>query len=52
VKKKSVLIVDDHPMVREGLKVIIERNSRFEVVGEAGARLKGSEWPRSSNLIS
>jgi DNA-binding NarL/FixJ family response regulator len=41
VKKKSVLIVDDHPMVREGLKVIIERNSRFEVVGEAGGAAEG-----------
>ena len=37
VKKKSVLIVDDHPLVREGLKVIIGRSSKFEVVGEAGA---------------
>ena len=27
VKKKSVLIVDDHPLVREGLKVIIGRSS-------------------------
>jgi DNA-binding NarL/FixJ family response regulator len=41
VKKKSLLIVDDHPMVREGLKVIIERNPRFEVVGEAGSAAEG-----------
>ncbi|MFO7459362.1 MAG: response regulator transcription factor [Desulfatiglandales bacterium] len=41
MKKKSLLIVDDHPMVREGLKVIIERNSRFEVVGEAGSAAEG-----------
>ena len=32
---KSVLIVDDHPLFREGLKFIIGRNERFKVVGEA-----------------
>jgi DNA-binding NarL/FixJ family response regulator len=41
VKKKSILIVDDHPLVREGLKVIIGRSSKFEVVGEAGAAREG-----------
>ena len=41
VKKKSVLVVDDHPLVREGLKVIIGRSSKFEVVGEAGAADEG-----------
>jgi DNA-binding NarL/FixJ family response regulator len=40
-KKKSILIVDDHPLVREGLKVIIGRSSNFEVVGEAGAAREG-----------
>ena len=41
VKKKSVLVVDDHPLIREGLKVIIGRNSKFEVVGEAGSAAEG-----------
>jgi len=41
VKKKTILIVDDHPLVREGLKVIIERSSKFEVVGETGEAREG-----------
>ena len=36
VQKKTILIVDDHGLFREGLKAIIERNATFEVVGEAG----------------
>lgn len=31
-----VAIVDDHDLVREGLRAILEKESGFEVVGEAG----------------
>jgi DNA-binding NarL/FixJ family response regulator len=35
-QKKKILVVDDHPMFREGIKSIIARNPQLEVVGEAG----------------
>lgn len=31
-----ILIIDDHPMFREGLKAILRRDERYEIVGEAG----------------
>jgi len=34
--KKRIIIIDDHPLFREGLKAIIGRSSKYEVVGEAG----------------
>ncbi len=35
-----VLVADDHAMVREGIRSVLEREAGFEVVGEAGS---GSE---------
>ena len=32
----KILIVDDHFVVREGLKLILETNEKYQVVGEAG----------------
>lgn len=32
----GVLIADDHPVAREGLRVVLEDDERFRVVGEAG----------------
>jgi DNA-binding NarL/FixJ family response regulator len=34
--KIRLLIVDDHPVVRDGLRGMLERQPDFEVVGEAG----------------
>ncbi len=35
-KKIRVLIADDHPVVRHGLRTMLELDPRFEVIGEAG----------------
>ncbi|MEK7952400.1 response regulator transcription factor [Luteolibacter soli] len=37
----KVLIVDDHPVFRRGLKEIIEEQKKFEVVGEAADGMVG-----------
>lgn len=36
MEKKSILLVDDHEVVRLGLKSLLEHNDQFEVVAEAG----------------
>lgn len=35
-QKKSILIIDDHRLFRDGLKAIIERSQSYEAAGEAG----------------
>lgn len=37
----SVLIIDDHALFREGLKVIIKNDEMFDIVGEAGTGAEG-----------
>lgn len=48
-QKKRILIIDDHPLFREGIKAIIERTTRYEVVGEAGNGRQGLQMARKLN---
>jgi DNA-binding NarL/FixJ family response regulator len=42
----KVLIIDDHALFREGLKIIIDNDERFEIVGEAGTGGEGLEMAK------
>jgi two-component system, NarL family, response regulator NreC len=33
----TIVLVDDHPIIREGLKNLLDPDGRFQVVGEAGS---------------
>ncbi len=46
-QKKTILILDDHPMFREGLKAIIEGDTGFEVIGEASNAREGLRIARN-----
>jgi two-component system response regulator DevR len=41
--KKRIILVDDHEVVRLGLKALLERHPQFEVVGEAGSAREALE---------
>lgn len=43
MKKKDILLVDDHEVVRLGLKSLLEHNDQFEVVAEAGTAKEAVE---------
>ena len=43
----EILIIDDHPLFREGLKSILARDKRFTVAGEAGSGREGIDMAKS-----
>jgi len=48
-RKKHILIIDDHPLFREGIKTIIQGDSRYEVIGEAGNASQGLKLAKKLN---
>ena len=47
MSEATVLLVDDHPVVREGYRRLIESRSRFRVVGEADTAAEAYRLYRS-----
>ena len=41
--KIKLLLIDDHPILREGLKTVLELNGKFSIVGEADSGLNACE---------
>ena len=44
--KIRVFLVDDHPLVREGIRRLLEKDQRVQVVGEAGCAEDAIRWVR------
>ena len=40
-KKTRLIIIDDHPLFREGIKTILSRKSDYKVVGETSTGREG-----------
>jgi two-component system response regulator DevR len=49
MSKKRILLVDDHEVVRLGLKSLLEHHPQFEVVGEAGTAREAIELVASTS---
>jgi DNA-binding NarL/FixJ family response regulator len=47
--KLSILLVDDHPIVRQGLKTLLEGHSGWEVIGEASDGAEAVEKAKDLN---
>jgi DNA-binding NarL/FixJ family response regulator len=42
-----ILLVDDHPVVRQGLRTLLERQSGWEIVGEASDGIEALDKART-----
>jgi DNA-binding NarL/FixJ family response regulator len=51
-KAIRVLLVDDHAIVRDGLRAVLKLQPDVEVVGEAASAAMRSQWRASSGRTS
>ena len=47
-----LILADDHPVVREGARALLEADSDFEVVGQADDGSKVPTWSIGSTPMS
>ena len=50
-KKITIILVDDHAVVRAGIKRLLEQESLFEVIGEAENGEKAYQMPSDDDSI-
>src|SRR5262245_22005883 len=49
VPRHSILIADDHPIYRDGLRASLARETDFEVIGESGDGIRTLEVAREAS---
>src|SRR5512136_1221238 len=49
MKKITILLADDHQVVREGFRAVLERERDFSIVGEAGDGLEAMRLAEQLN---
>lgn len=51
VRVTRILLIDDHPIVREGIRRLVERQPELEVVGEASSLAEALEFSVDHDVI-